>query len=255
MKRIFAVLTLLFIALSPLSCGAGKEEAPAPKELKSDTEKLGYAIGLELGTSLKSIREEVDLGMITQGLTDGFNGAPPLMPPEKAAEVKTQFLVKMQEKKTQEIKELAEKNKQQGADFLAKNKTKKDVVTTASGLQYTVLQEGTGAQPKNTDNVKVHYRGSLLDGTEFDSSYKRNEPAVFPVEGLIPGWGEALQLMKVGSKYRFFIPAELAYGEQGAGGAIGPNSTLDFEVELLGIEKPAEPQAPGAPQGAPATGK
>ena len=134
-------------------------------------------------------------------------------------------------------KDLAKKNTEEGAAFLAANKKKPGIKTTASGLQYKVLKEGTGPVPKKTDTVSTHYRGTLLDGTEFDSSIARNEPATFPVTGVIPGWTEALQLMKVGSKWQLFIPAELAYRDQGAGADIGPNAVLVFDIELLGIEK------------------
>ena len=134
------------------------------------------------------------------------------------------------------MNEIKDKNKKDGEMFLAENKKKKGVITTASGLQYIVLTKGTGLSPKIDDKVKVHYSGTLLDGTEFDSSYKRGEPVTFPLNGVITGWGEALQLMKVGGKNRLFIPSELAYGEQGSG-PISPDSVLIFEVELLGIEK------------------
>ena len=144
---------------------------------------------------------------------------------------------KKNELKTPKTETLAEKNMEEGEKFLSENKKKKGIVTTKSGLQYIVLSEGNGARPKATDKVKVHYKGTLIDGTEFDSSYKRGEPAVFQVKGVIPGWTEALQLMKVGSKYNLFIPSNLAYGQRGAGSKIGPNVTLIFEVELLSIEK------------------
>jgi len=137
-----------------------------------------------------------------------------------------------------------QENKAKEEAFLKENAQKPEMQVTASGLQYKVLREGTGPRPLESDTVKVHYRGTLLDGSEFDSSYKRNEPAVFPLKGVIKGWTEALQLMKVGSKYQIFLPSRLAYGEQGAGQAIAPNATLVFEVELLGIEKPADAAKP-----------
>ena len=159
------------------------------------------------------------------------------------------FQKEMMEKQIAASKEAAEKNKAEGEKFLAENKTKDGVKTTASGLQYKVLKEGSGASPKETDTVVTNYRGTLIDGTEFDSSYKRNEPASFPVNRVIKGWTEALQLMKPGAKYQLFIPSSLAYGERGAGQLIGPNATLIFEVELLSI-KPPEPVATVAPGGA-----
>ena len=151
------------------------------------------------------------------------------------------FQKEMVAKQEQVNKEAGAKNAAAGQKFLADNKTKEGVKTTASGLQYKVMKEGSGATPKTTDTVTVNYRGTLIDGTEFDSSYKRNEPISFPVTGVIPGWTEALQLMKVGSKYQVFIPANLAYGAQGAGQVIGPNSTLIFDVELLGVQASPSP--------------
>jgi FKBP-type peptidyl-prolyl cis-trans isomerase len=151
----------------------------------------------------------------------------------------------------QKQKELGEKNKTEGTKFLEDNKKKPGVKTTASGLQYKVEKEGTGAQPKPTDMVTVNYRGTLIDGTEFDSSYKRGQPATFPVNGVIKGWTEALQLMKQGSKYQLFIPANLAYGERAMGPDIGPNSTLIFEVELQDVKPPPTPAPQAATQGSP----
>ena len=142
----------------------------------------------------------------------------------------------LQKKEIERLKQLAEKNKKEGAEFLAANKAKEGVKTLPSGLQYKVLAEGNGTQPKPTDQVTVNYRGTFLDGTEFDSSYKRGEPVTFPVNGVIKAWSEALPLMKTGAKWQLFVPAELAYGEKGAGRAISPNSTLIFEVELVGIK-------------------
>lgn len=233
MKRIISSLVLIALAVSPLGSALAEEK----KKPATESEKISYAIGLEFGSSLQNIREDITMPILIQGLTDSFNNTPQQMTAEEAAEVKQAFVAKMQAKMEKEYKALAETNLKKGNEFLAANKKKKGVVTTASGLQYIVVTKGDGASPAETDKVKAHYRGSLLDGTEFDSSYKRGEPAVFPVSGLIPGWTEALKLMKVGSKYRLFVPAELAYGERGAGGAIGPNETLEFEVELLGIEK------------------
>ncbi len=235
MKRIITVMTVIIVALLPISKAFG-EESP----LKSDTEKLSYSVGLEIGTSLQNMKDDVDINILTDGLVDGFKGNTPLLTPEQAAEIKQQFIAKMQEKQAKMIKELADKNLKEGEAFLAENKKRKGVITTASGLQYEILREGDGEKPKQTDTVKVHYRGKLINGDEFDSSYERDEPAVFPVSGVIPGWTEALQLMNVGSKHHIYIPAKLAYGEQGAGRVIGPNATLDFEVELLSIEEQKE---------------
>lgn len=206
-------------------------------ELKTPEQKLGYVLGLEIGGSLKDIKKEIDLAAFQKGIEDNFNGKEMLLNAQEASKIKEEFLKKKQEEHIKKMKELAEKNKKAEEEFLAKNKAEKGVVTTASGLQYVVLQEGTGASPKPEDKVTVNYTGKLLDGTEFDSSYKRGQPATFQVNQVIPGWSEALQLMKVGGKYKLFIPSSLAYGERGAGPRIAPNSLLIFEVELMNVEK------------------
>ena len=155
---------------------------------------------------------------------------------EEMRTVMTAFQKEMAAKQAEMMKSQGEKNKKEGEAFLAENKKKEGVKTLASGLQYKVIKEGTGKTPKATDKVSTHYQGTLIDGTEFDSSYKRGEPATFPVNGVIPGWTEALQLMKVGSKWQLFVPSKLAYGEKGAGPIIGPNAVLIFTVELLAIK-------------------
>src|SRR6478735_5995613 len=169
----------------------------------------------------------------------------PLFGQEKSPQLKAQKDMEAKQKQA------GEKNKTDGTKFLEDNKKKPGVKTTASGLQYKVEKEGTGAQPKATDMVTVNYRGTLIDGTEFDSSYKRGQPATFPVNGVIKGWTEALQLMKQGAKYQLFIPANLAYGERAMGPDIGPNSTLIFDVELQDVKPPPTPAPAGAPQGSP----
>lgn len=236
MKRIVFVLMVLMLCLSWLSCAPGEKEAPK-KELKSPSEKLSYALGLDIGASLKRLETDIDLPSLVAGVQDTLDGREPLLTPQQVAEVKEEFFKKMREEGAQKARDLVEKNRKEGEAFLAENKEKEGVVTTASGLQYVVLTEGEGPRPKATDQVHVHYRGMLLDGTEFDSSYKRGQPVTFPVTGVIAGWTEALQLMRVGAKYRLFIPSNLGYGERGAGQRIGPNATLIFEVELLGIEQ------------------
>ncbi len=209
----------------PALAGGGAEKG----KLESDSEKLGYAIGLEIGGSLKKLDVEIDLDALYLGIGDKYTGGKERLTAEEANEIKRRSYLKMRAAD-------AERNLKAGEAFLAANKKKKGVVTTASGLQYEVLRQGKGRRPKATDKVRVHYEGSLLDGTVFDSSYKRGEPLTVTANRVIPGWTEALQLMPVGSKFRLFIPAELAYGEQGAGDRIGPNETLIFDVELLGIE-------------------
>jgi len=207
----------------------------ADPSLKETKDKLGYGIGLDMGKTFKKQGLEVSPEALLKGFKDGFSGAEPKISED---EIKATFMAVQQEmakKQMEESSKASSKNQKEGADFLAANKKKPGIVTTASGLQYKVLTTGTGPKPVATSHVKTHYRGTLLDGTEFDSSYKRNEPAEFEVGQVIKGWTEALQMMPVGSKWQLFIPSELAYGERGAGGTITPNSTLIFEVELLGI--------------------
>lgn len=209
-------------------------------ELNSDLEKNGYSVGYDIGRSLKRQIVGVDADTMARGLKDGLNGTPALLPD---ADMQQRFAAVRQES----AQKIVERNKQEGEAFLAKNKGEKGVKTTASGLQYKVITAGKGKQPKPEDTVTVNYRGTLVDGTEFDSSFKRNQPATFPVKGVIPGWTEALPLMKEGSKWMLYIPANLAYGERNAGQLIGPNSTLIFEVELLSISKPTPPTPPAEP--------
>ena len=197
---------------------------------------------------MKEIGEDIDFSAAVQGVEDSFNNKKLLLTQEEIKKELTAFSQKMQKKQMKIMEEqkkkmeiLGKENKKQGEAFLAENKKKKDVVITESGLQYIILCNGEGKKPVATDTVKVHYKGTLIDGTEFDSSYKRGEPVTFPVNRVIPGWTEALQLMNVGSKYQLFIPSDIAYGERAAGQLIGPSTTLIFEVELLSIEEIPEP--------------
>ncbi|MDQ7000286.1 MAG: FKBP-type peptidyl-prolyl cis-trans isomerase [Mariprofundus sp.] len=215
-----------------------KKAKPAGLNLDNDKAKLSYAIGMDIGTSLKSLNADMDRAALTVAINDRLDGKPLKLNDEDAAKVKQEFFKKRAEEQAAKQKAAAEKNKVDGAAFLAENGKKEGVTTTESGLQYEVITQGDGAKPKATDKVTVNYRGTLIDGTEFDSSYKRGKPVTFPLNGVIKGWTEGVQLMNVGSKYKFVLPAELAYGERGAGGKIGPNSTLVFEVELLGIGEP-----------------
>ena len=236
MKWMIVMLVMLVVVFS-LIIFAGEEKIPPSEELKTPEAKLSYAIGMDIGTYLKNLPTKVDLPVMIQGVEDSFKGKELLLTPEQAQAIQDEFRKKMEAEQVQKQRESVEKNRKEGSMFLEENKKKKGVVTTASGLQYTVLTEGTGSKPKTTDVVCVNYRGTLIGGTEFDSSYKRGQPATFPLNRVIPGWTEALQLMPVGSKYRLFIPSNLAYGERGSGKLIGPNSTLIFEVELLEIQK------------------
>lgn len=232
MKQTGAVI-LMAAAMGLFACA--REQGKT--ELKTDSEKVSYVLGQNVGSSLKQLETEIDLAAFTQGLRDTLEGRQPLLSEEEAEQVMQAFSIKRQEEYQRKADELSEKNQTEGQEFLEQNKSKAGVKTTASGLQYEVLQEGSGPQPKATDEVTVHYRGMLIDGKEFDSSYKRGEPTTFPLNRVIPGWTEGVQLMKVGSKYKFYIPPQLAYGERGAGDVIGPNATLIFEVELIDVKK------------------
>src|SRR5436190_4819556 len=221
MKR----LTIIFGVFALVLPVFGQEKSPP---LKDQKDKFSYSIGLNIGSNLSKQKIEINPDMVTAGIKDAIAGKPQLTQ-DQIKEVMTAFEKDMQQKQ----KAAGEKNAAEGAKFLEENKKKEGVKTTASGLQYKMIKEGAGAQPKVTDTVQVNYRGTLINGTEFDSSYKRGEPATFPVNGVIKGWTEALQLMKAGSKYQLFIPSNLGYGPGGTGGDIGPNATLIFEVELL----------------------
>jgi FKBP-type peptidyl-prolyl cis-trans isomerase FklB len=219
---------------------------PKPLELTTEKDKQSYAIGLNVGKSLHRDDIEVDPKIVLQGLQDAMAGGAVLLTDDQIKTVMTDLQNQVRQKQEEKRQALAETNKKDGAAFLAANATKPGVVTLPSGLQYKVLTAGTGAKPTATDSVVCNYRGTLLDNTEFDSSYKRGQPATFPVSGVIKGWTEALQLMPVGSKWQLFIPADLAYGER-AQGPIGPNATLVFELEVLSIQPKAQPAAtPGA---------
>ena len=204
--------------------------------LPTEKEQVSYAIGRQMGKQLTEIKDEVNLDTVVKAMRSQMAGEKVLLNDEQAQEIMEKFGQKMQAKQIAKMMADAKANQEKGDKFLAENGKKPGVVTTASGLEYQVLTEGTGAKPGPKDGVKVHYKGTLLDGKEFDSSYARKEPAVMPLQGVIPGWAEGLQLMPVGSKYKFWIPAKLAYGEQ-APPMIGPNQVLEFEVELLEIVK------------------
>lgn len=228
-------IAALTLGLSSPTLAGGQGDAKV--ELKTPADKLSYALGLQIGDSLKRTKEEIVLAAFAQGVKDSLEGSEPLLTPAEADAVRKAFSTRMRQQGAQRMKALGEKSLQEGKAFLAENGKKEGVITTASGLQYIVLTAGDGPKPTANDKVKVQYRGTLLDGTEFDSSYKRGKPASFGVKGVIRGWTEALLLMSVGSKYRLFIPSNLAYGTRGAPPRIGPNATLIFEVELIEILK------------------
>lgn len=223
--------TLSLLLVMTLASTAAFGEAKAPK---TEKERLSYTLGHQIGQGLKQDGFDVDPAMIGRAIGDVMKGAKPALKPEEMQAV----LNASREQRVQARKALGEKNLKVGQEFLAANKSKKDVVTLPSGLQYKVMKEGKGAKPATDDAVVAHYRGTLIDGKEFDSSIARGEPATFPVKGVIKGWQEILQLMPEGSKWQVFIPAELAYGAHGApGGRIGPNEALIFEIELIEIKK------------------
>jgi FKBP-type peptidyl-prolyl cis-trans isomerase len=182
------------------------EKQITKKDLKTDADKMSYALGMEFGPSLKPFESEIDITLFARGIEDGLKKKEALLTPEEIEEIKKMISKQVQTYRQKEKNMLAEKNLKEGEEFLAENKKKKEVVTTESGLQYIVLHKGSGPKPKKTDQVKVHYRGMLIDGTEFDSSYKRGKSVVFSLQGIIPGWIEAIQLMTVGSKHTLFIP-------------------------------------------------
>ena len=205
--------------------------------LKDKVDRVSYALGLDIGSDLNQQSIEVNTDILMKGIKDALSGGKRLLSDDEVRETIATFTKELIEKQAEAQKKLAERNKQDGMAFLAENKKKEGVKTLASGLQYKVISEGNGKSPKATDTVTINYRGTLINGNEFDSSYRRGEPATFQVDGVISGWTEALQLMKVGAKWQLFIPSNLAYGEGGAGDLIGPNASLIFEVELISIKQ------------------
>lgn len=239
------LLVLLASLALPLAAQDKPAPSPAPTPAPSAAD-INYSLGLLVGQSLKNTGLDINLDQVFQGIRDARSDKPSKFTVDQAKQMVSEAIGAAQEKH-QAALATAEKS------FLADHAKKKGVVTTASGLQYEVLKQGTGNKPKATDTVKVDYVGTLTDGTEFDSSIKRGEPAVFPLGQVIPAWTEGLQLMPVGSKFRFTVPSELAYGSQGAGGVIPPFATLVFEVDLIEIEAPeASPASSPAPTPSPA---
>ena len=221
---------------------AAKSAAAVP--LKTRREKFSYALGMNIGTGysqgLKKQSVEVDWNLLAQGMKDAAAGSKTRLTQEEAQAVLNEVQTEIKKQQQEKTQQAAAANKTEGEAFLAANKSKDGVVTLPSGLQYKILTAGTGPKPTASDSVKCNYRGTLINGTEFDSSYKRGQPATFAVGQVIKAWTEALQLMPVGSKWQLFVPSSLAYGERGAGAEIGPNATLIFEVELLSIEEKAK---------------
>jgi FKBP-type peptidyl-prolyl cis-trans isomerase len=254
MKKLSVIIVSILLMVT-MSCQAenSANTGTGDKKLTLDTEKAkdSYCVGYNMGRNLGNIKEEVDFETVVQGFRDGFAGEDKAQVSlEEMPKILRAFQMKINNTMREKRKVQGDKNKAEGEAFLKENAKKEGVITTKSGLQYKVIKEGTGAVPKSTDKVNVHYRGTLLDGTEFDSSHKRGKPASFFLNRVIPGWTEGVQLMKMGAKYKFFIPGNLAYGQRGSRN-IGPNAVLIFDIELLGIEPP-EPakkkQEPKKPQ-------
>jgi FKBP-type peptidyl-prolyl cis-trans isomerase FklB len=223
--------------------GTGAKTA-APLTLKTQKEKFSYSLGMKMGENLHKQSVPVDPAIFARGMRDALAGGKTLLTDEEAQAVLGQMQKEMHDKQQAKMQEEGAGNKKQGDAFLAANKSKEGVVALPSGLQYKILKAGTGPKPTANDTVECNYRGTLINGKEFDSSYKRGQPADFPVGGVIKGWTEALQLMPVGSKWQLFVPADLAYGDRGAGADIGPGETLIFEVELMSIQDKSKEKAP-----------
>jgi FKBP-type peptidyl-prolyl cis-trans isomerase FklB len=230
MKKYMVVVAMVAILVVPLLAGA--QDAP----LKTQKDKVSYLIGAQIGNDFKAQQMDIDPDLFSRGLKDALAGKKAPLSEQEIRETMMAFQKEMQTKTAEQNKKLAEQNKKEGDAFLVENKKKEGVKTTPSGLQYKVVRQGTGKMPKPTSTVVVNYRGTLLDGREFDSSYKRGEPFTTAVNGVVKGWQEALPLMKEGAKYQIFVPSQLAYGERGAGREIGPNAVLIFEIELLSIK-------------------
>jgi FKBP-type peptidyl-prolyl cis-trans isomerase FklB len=225
------------------SPAASEQSTPSNSPFKTNKEKASYALGINVGSSLHRQSVDIDPDLFAQGLKDAMSGKKPLITEEEGHAALMELQNEVRAQQAQKMKEEGDTNKKNGEAYLAANKAKPGVVTLPSGLQYKILKEGTGPKPTATDTVECNYTGTLINGTEFDSSAKHGGPAKFPVNGVIKGWTEALQLMPAGSKWQLFIPSDLAYGERGTpDGSIGPNSTLVFDVELLSVEHP-KPEA------------
>jgi len=231
------VASLMFFALVAVGCTA--EEHVAKPEVKLDTAKnrISYTIGVNIGQDFKTQKMDVDPEILLEGLRDSMAGKDLRLSEEEMVSEIQNFQQEMQAKMAAEMEQMATQNKEEGEAFLAENAKKEGIVVTESGLQYKIIEPGEGDSPGPNDVATVHYRGTLTDGKQFDSSYDRGQPATFPVGGVIAGWTEALQLMKPGAKWQLFIPSELAYGPRGAGPDIGPNAVLTFDVELISVEK------------------
>jgi FKBP-type peptidyl-prolyl cis-trans isomerase FkpA len=216
------------------------------EKFKSEKEKFSYMVGMDVARSLGQVKDEIDIATVIQAMQTALKGDKTLLTEAESMAVRQEFMEKLRGRQAAKMKEEADKNQKEGEAFLAKNKDKSGVKVTASGLQYEVVKQGSGPKPKATDTVKVEYTGTKIDGTKFDASADHGGSATFPLNQVVPGWTEGLQLMPVGSEYKFYIPAKLGYGEHGPA-SIGPNATLVFSVKLLSIEPPAAQAKPDAP--------
>ena len=228
------------VAAAVCLLATGISHAQDPVKLTEQKDKVSYSIGVNIGTNFKHQGIDISPVSLLAGIKDAIAGSKTVLTPEEMQQTLATLQRELGEKQAEKARDLGGKNLKDGEAFLAANKKKDGVKVTASGLQYKVVTEGKGKKPSASDSVQVHYKGTLIDGTEFDSSYKRNMPAEFGITGVIPGWTEALQLMPVGSKWQLFIPSGLAYAERGAGADIGPNAVLIFDVELLAILDPSK---------------
>lgn len=228
MKRVYVAVGMLMLSFG--LCAAGE-----PPEIGDNNDRISYSLGYQIGGDFKRQGTDLKADLVVQGIQDALKGDKPRMTPEEMNRTLVELKRKVTAAQQEEQKRAAEKNLAEGKKFLQENAKKEGVATLPSGLQYRVIEKGSGDSPKKTDSVTVHYKGTLADGTEFDSSYKRGIPATLRVNGVIAGWSEALQLMKPGAKWRLYIPSNLAYGERGSGVKIPPSSTLIFEIELLKV--------------------
>ncbi|MFH1866450.1 MAG: FKBP-type peptidyl-prolyl cis-trans isomerase [Candidatus Eisenbacteria bacterium] len=232
-KKILVAAALLALMLACVSCGG--EGTARKTSLDNDAEKASYAYGMDVAASMERSGMDLDVDSFVQGFRDTLEGVKPLLTEPEKLQVMQDYAARMREKQMAEAETAAGTNLVEGTAFLEANKTAEGVKTTASGLQYIMLKEGDGMRPTVDSRVKVHYTGTLIDGTKFDSSYDRGQPAEFPLGGVIPAWTEAVQLMRVGGKIKIFAPPSIAYGERGAPPVIGPNATLIFDIDLIDI--------------------
>ena len=226
---------IIILSLLIFTTAACQEKKLEKSDLKTQNDKASYSIGLDIGRNINSQNLELDIEKLIKVIKDGVSGDSALLTAEEIQQVMQKFSEERIAKQNEATSEASAKNRAEGEEFMEINKSKKGVIELPNGLQYEVIKSGTGASPTATDRVKVNYRGTLIDGTEFDSSYKRGEPAVFGVNQVIKGWTDILQIMQVGDHWKVYIPSNLAYGERGAGNMIPPGATLIFEVELLEV--------------------